>query len=63
MAKGYSEETRKKYREIVINYLKEHPTTHTMQIRRATGIHTERIFEQGIQKCIRKQIYPALYDP
>ncbi len=56
---SYSEETKKKYKQKVIQYLQEHPTATGIEIRKNTGIHTERIFEGGIQEMYLEADIPC----
>src|SRR3989344_7405742 len=47
----YSEDTRKKYRETVIAYVKEHPTATTLQLKQDLKVKLERVFENGLKQA------------
>lgn len=55
----YSEETRKKYKEIVLDYIKEHPETNTTEIRKELGMKVEKIFEEGIEQAYEEARVPC----
>lgn len=55
----YSEETRKKYKKIILEYIKEHPETNTTEIRKKLGIKVEKIFEGGIEQSYKEAKVPC----
>ena len=58
ISKGYSPDTREKYKKTVIKYIQDNPNATWTQIRDKTSIKIERIFSGGLRTAYREAGMP-----